>query len=1038
MEPLVLSHCTVDLARREVRRGDGGADVSLTELETRLLSYLLGRHGEVVSREELRAEVWSADDSVSGRAADFTVSRLRAKIEESPSRPHHLKTVRGTGYLLELEAGDGDPTIADSIVRRPKTLVSLRGVTLDVPGRRLVRGPDQIELNDVETALLTHLAGRIGTTVTRDDLLRVIWTQRRVKKVRAGSAEVDTIVARLRGKLEEDPTAPTRLVTVGADGFRLEAPPDDEPTELVRSNLPPESSRFVGRERDLADLWEMLARPGRLVTVVGPGGGGKTRLALHFAGIELAESRWPGGVWLVDLSDCRTADDGISEVAGALGIARRGTPAELSQRVAAALASRDRVLLLADNLEQAATPLGAMLAELLEAAPELRILATSRERLGLEAETVLALPPLSVPQATELFIARAVELRRDWSAGPADREIVEQLVQRLDCLPLAVELAAGQARTMTPLQLLERIDQGLGLPANRRHDGPARHATLAAAIGWSWDLLDPMQQRALSALSVFVGGFTLEAAEATLADDPSPVAVVAALCDRSLVRSRERDEEAGVYRFTLYEPIRRFAAERLAGSGGQRAAELAMERWLLDWGGVELAALTGLRGAEAQRALIEEIDNLAAASASADGVRPSAAARLGLIIDGAIRSCGPTSLLERSLDIAVSNAADTDDEALLADALTTRGARLRTRARIDEAEADLLRGIELSRGVRDRAQEARARIHLAALYRRRGQQKPATVQLDRAADFVLELGQPGLQAAYRLIRGLTHIDAGRLQEATTEHRLSLGAVLNAGHVLAEAQARTNLGERYLAAGRLEEAEEQFRYAMEVNTRTSDVFTQAGALAKLGLVLAARGQYGEARDCFDRGLEIGRPTGDRSLEAELLLALAWLRLQQGEHAGVDELLDDALTASRAVGLRATGPTARTARGLAALLRERPADAREELTGALTGAVRGGDRWLEIHAHGYLAVAHGPLGGGHLRKARRRLVDEDPQSIRWFLQICDALLDLSRDDEEPARATLQAMQARAAGELTEHGRALRVLLERRLRATGANSV
>ena len=1034
VDPLHLTGCTVDLTRGEVRRTGEGTDVWLTELEGRLLGYLLEHRGKVVSRDELHANVWGYADGVSTRAADFTVSRLRAKIEESPSRPHHLKTVRGEGYRLELEdSGDDEPTVTDTFLRRPKTLVSIAGVTLDVPGRRLVRGVDQVELNAVETALLDHLVGRIGETVTREDLLRVIWTQRRVKTSRRRTTEVDTIVQRLRSKLEENPTAPTRLVSVGADGFRLEAP-DEVPTDLVHTNLPSERSRFVGRQRDLADLWEMLARPGRLVTIVGPGGGGKTRLALHFAGIELAEGRWPGGVWFVDLSDCRTADAGIAAIAAALGIARRGSPAELSARLSGALASRDRVLLLADNIEQATGPLSAMISELLETAPELRVLATSRERMGLEGKTLLDLGPLKITRAAELFIARAQELRRDWSAGPADREIVEQLVQRLECLPLAIELAAGQARTMTPLQLLDRVDKGLALPTSRRRGGPARHATLDAAIQWSWDLLDGVHQQALAELSVFVGGFTLEAAEAMLPPTPDPVEMVAALCDRSLVRAHEREDLPGLYRFTFSEPIRRFAFRRLGRSGRTDEAERAMEGWLLDWGEHELEELTGLRGADAQRELIAEIDNLTAAVESADGARPAAAARLGLIVDGAIRSCGPTAVLERALDAAVSNAADTRDEALLANAITTRGARLRTRERIDEAEADLLRGIDLASSLDDPDQEARARIHLAALYRRRGQQAPSTVHLDKAGALLEKRTNPVLEAAYRLIRGLTHIDAGRLLEATTEHRLCLGAVLNAGQVLAEAQARVNLGQRYLAAGRLSEAEEQFRFAMEVNTRTSDVFMQAGVLAKLGLVLAARGLHDEARETFDRGLEIGRPTGDRSLETELLLAMAWLELQQGSSQGVDELLCGAIAAARAVGLKAAEPSARAGLGLLAILQGRPAEAREELTKALQGARRVGDRWLEIYAQGYLSVAYGPLGGGHLRKARKKLIDGDPQGLRWFLQMCDGLLDLSREDDEPARATLTAMSAREAGQLSEHGLAVRSLLQARLDVVG----
>lgn len=1015
---LRLKACTVDLDRGEVVREDGRTNLWLTELEGRLLTFLVEHRGEVISRDRLHEEVWGYAEGLATRAADFTVSRLRAKIEASPGRPHHLKTVRGEGYRFDLaDAAVAEPPAPS---RPITTAVGLAGVTVDLTGRRLLVDGRQVELTTLEAALLEHLARRLGQTVSREDLARAIWNDR----TRA-EHELDAAVDRIRSKLEDDPTSPRRLIAT-AEGLRLE-PPEGEATEALRSNLRPERTRFIGRAGGLADLWEMLARPGRLVTVVGPAGCGKTRLAMHFAAIELAEERWAGGVWAVDLSGCRTTAEGIVAVAEALRIPGDPTDeAKVARRLVAGLQSRGRVLLLLDTVEHATAPLSAMIRELLDVCLELRVLATSRERLGLEGETLLDLGPLPLPEAVELFLARAEDLRRDWGSGPADRDVVEQLVQRLDRLPLAIELAAGHARTLGPLPLLQRLEGGLGLPSGQRRDGPARHATLDAAIRWSWEQLDDRERDALLRLSPFAGDFTLEAAEGVLVGDTPAVDLVAALCDRSLLRSREVGSSPGLLRFSPWEQVRRFAAQALRESPIKREAQARVQRWLITWGEERLGELDGLQGVTAQQELVAELDNVVAAMRSARDDDPTTACRLALIGAGGLSLSGPLELTEEVLEVAVTGAADSDDAALLARSLATRGGRMRVRGRVDESEADLLRAAELGQELGMREVEAEARLQLAAIFRRRMEQQRYEGQVDLVMELAAELGSPLLEARARTIRGLGLAHTGALQEAMHEHRLALGGILTAGCILREVQGRLNLGARYREAGRYDEAEEQFRFAMEVVERTGE--TPNGVLSALGRLELARGRLDEGEACLRRCLQMEQEQGLLSDEAWTRTNIAAVHLEQGRTAGTAEMLSRALSLhlsnSSPEGVAATHGNL----GILALIEGRDTEARAELQEAARLCVDLGARRMELLIRGYLSVARGALGGGQLRKARARARDGDPAADAWFLDLCDALLDLARGDDQPAREALA--RAEAAGPLDSDARTVRYLLRSKL--------
>jgi predicted ATPase/class 3 adenylate cyclase len=303
---------------------------------------------------------------------------------------------------------------------------------------------------------------------------------------------------------------------------------------ISNTNLPRPASSFVGREREVAEIGALLQDGARLVTLTGPGGTGKTRLAIESAA-ELVPGFKNGVFWvpLAALRDPALVPDTISATIGA------------KDGLAEAIGERE-MLLLVDNLEQiiAAAP---ELATLVEACPNLRLLATSRERLRVRGETEYPVPPLSDTEAVELFSERS-RLVPD--------ESVRALCRRLDDLPLAVELAAARTSVLTPAEILERLGKRLDLLKGGR-DADPRQATLRATIEWSYELLDGDERSLFSRLSVFRGGWTVEAGEAICGAD---LDVLQSLLDKSLVRRPD-------HRFTMLETIREFASERLAASG---------------------------------------------------------------------------------------------------------------------------------------------------------------------------------------------------------------------------------------------------------------------------------------------------------------------------------------------------------------------------------------------------------------------------------------------------------------------------------------
>ncbi len=351
----------------------------------------------------------------------------------------------------------------------------------------------------------------------------------------------------------------------------------------AQAALPVPLASFVGREREVAAVVALLRDPAvRLVTLTGPGGVGKTRLALAVAA-ELAAA-FPDGVAFVPLAAVRDPGLVLPTIAAALGVREAGDR-PLADRLAAALRGRAPLLVL-DNLEQvpAAAP---RLAALLAACPGLTVLATSRAPLRVSGERTLGVPPLALParpggtggpspleevagtEAVRLFVERAQAARSGFALTAANAAAVAEICARLDGLPLAIELAAARAGALPPAALLARLERRLPLLTGGNRDSPARLRTMRDAIGWSHDLLDEDERALFRRLAVFAGGFDLAATEA-VADPDGGLGLagldgVAALTDASLLRWEEGP--GGEPRYRMLETVREFGLERLAATG---------------------------------------------------------------------------------------------------------------------------------------------------------------------------------------------------------------------------------------------------------------------------------------------------------------------------------------------------------------------------------------------------------------------------------------------------------------------------------------
>ncbi|HEY8472211.1 MAG TPA: BTAD domain-containing putative transcriptional regulator [Natronosporangium sp.] len=593
---------------------DGGAPLQLGGPGVRaLLARLLVDPGQVVGTERLIDDLYgAAAPARAANALQSQVSRLRRALPDPALVQFHP-----AGYRLAVARDDVDAhrfaRLADEGHRALVAGDVSGAARLLREALALWRGPAFADLVDapfatteavrLEEARLAALADRIEADLALGEhaalvpelrqLVRAHPARERLRgqlmRAFAGSgrqaealAEYEDARRTLAEELGADPSP--ELAAVHRAVLRGEAQPPAAPAPPPSPGprLPAQLTSFVGRDEELRRVAKLLGEA-RLVTITGPGGAGKTRLAME------AASQHPGETCLVELAPLGTGADVPLAVLTALGLRdaglRTGTDSRLSpiDRLAAALSDR-RLLLVLDNCEHVIADAAGLADRLLRAAPQLRILATSREPLGLTGEALsplsgLALPPadagaeqaLTYP-AVRLFVERAADVVPGFTLDGANRADVLRICRTLDGLPLAIELAAARLRSLPVAEVASRLDDRFALLSRGSRTASPRHRTLRAVVEWSWELLDEPEQRLARRLAVFAGGATLAAVEQVTGSD---LETLTSLVDKSLV------EVAGD-RYRMLDTVRAYAAERLAEAGETEEIRRAHAAYLID------------------------------------------------------------------------------------------------------------------------------------------------------------------------------------------------------------------------------------------------------------------------------------------------------------------------------------------------------------------------------------------------------------------------------------------------------------------------
>ena len=772
----------------------------------------------------------------------------------------------------------------------------LQGKTVLEMMMQLLKLPERLAEPHAMEAVDRHLSGlgavvarclapepldRFGTAMAVADALRDLGTN--VPSAPSLRALVRDVMA--GGDGSELPVLATRA---HGEGLALSVT-RERPTP---SNVGDDAGTFVGRVDDLARLEELLGQGARLMTLLGPGGTGKTRLAREFARTHL-DSFPAGGAWFVSLDEARTLQGVLHAVATVLDVPlTRGEPAQQIDRLGRAIAGRGRVLLLLDNFEQVAAEAPATLGAWLEAAPLARFVVTSRERLRLDPEEVVPVGPLDQEAAEALFVDRARVARRSFDPTP-DADVIADIVTRLDRLPLAIELAAARVAVLPPRKLRDRLSQRFKLLRGKARGTSARQATLHGAIAWSWDLLDEAERFALAWCSVFHGGFSLEQAEELIDlehfdDAPWVLDVVESLRDKSLLRSWETD--TGEPRFGMYESIREFADGKLDALGQRGAAEQRHTEVTLELGQRLADALLDGGGLPEQKALALELENLVAVFERSRSTDPVATARAAIAAEPHLRRLGPAALYQRMIGEGAALAdAGRLDAGLSAQALVGHSQLLRTIGQNDASREVAWKAVAAAETSGDERLAARCCIQLG--YSLRGPEglEEVEARMRRAVATAQRLGDRRLEGRLlsSLAVGIGY--GGRTREEYRMHLQALEVHRETGFVRMQAAEAGNLAVLYATEGELVEAEHWMHEALDKFRAVGDRQAEVLSLGNIGSLNTELGRDVEAERAIKRARLAGSELGMTHLEQVLDANLALLRLMQGRPADAEALL-----------------------------------------------------------------------------------------------------------------------------------------------------
>jgi serine/threonine protein kinase/tetratricopeptide (TPR) repeat protein len=694
--------------------------------------------------------------------------------------------------------------------------------------------------------------------------------------------------------------------------------------------LPTEQDAFIGRDAELEALQRALSGDGNVVTLVGAGGMGKTRLVVHYGWRALGT--WPGGVWFCDLTEARDTDAIAAIVAKSLGVELgQGDPFE---RLGHVIAGRGRCLVILDNFEQVADH-AAIVARWVERASDASFLVTSRTRLRLENRAIVqTVESLSIDAGTELFSARARKLRPALELAGSELESARNIVRLADGIPLAIELAAARMRVMSAREIVEQMQSRFHLLTG---GGSARHETLELVIDASWELLNPTEKRAWAQCSVFEGGFTLDAAESVLdlADDEpaSVVDVVQSLVDKSLLRTwvpaMTTLRDIAEPRFGMFVTLQEYARLKLraqpedgAGHGSHESATEARHgAWYARHGKAEtIDAMDHVGGSTLRERIELDFDNLVVACRRAitRGDPPTAIATYQALLSllalrGPFRAAaelGRHALqalsLERRergpllravgqaewyggmmveaqthLEEALVIARETRDRRSEACVLTNLGGGRFRQGHLEDAAAALETALEAAREVSDQRVECNCLNTLAVIRRGQGRMDEAEANAEKALVAARSAGLRRLEGSILTNIGLLRHDRGRADEARGHYEEALAIHREVGNRRFEGNVHSNLGSLNYTQGLLNEARDHMEKALAIHRDAGDRFAEGIDLNNLGSMAAAQKRPAEALGFFEASLAIQRELGNRPIEGSILASVGRLHQDRGE-------------------------------------------------------------------------------------------------------------------------------------------------------------
>ncbi|MEV0345261.1 BTAD domain-containing putative transcriptional regulator [Nonomuraea sp. NPDC050680] len=937
------------LGSLEVRTAAGEAVAVGGPRPRALLVLLLLDAGRLVSVERL-IDGQYGDDPPAGaaNAIQAHVSRLRRNL------PAGLVEFHGAGYRLAVEPEDIDAHRFERLARDGRRLLAAgqhepaarvlrealalwRGPALADVADAPFAAPQAVRLEEARLAAREDLAEAElalpgGTSIAelrelvaahplrerpRGQLMRALHAS---GQQAAALAVYDEVRRLLADELGADPApelASLHLAILRGEERREQAP---------RRRVPVPLNRLIGREEELARIAAL--GDARLITIVGPGGTGKTRLA-----VEAVHRAGPGRE--AGFADLSSVDDGLQvapAVLGALGLREAGLQvAALDRpdpvdRLVAALADQPSLLVL-DNCEHVVAAAAELVRRLLDACPGVVIMATSREPLGLTGEMLVPLAPLAVPPpgtdpadvlaypAVRLFVERAAAVRPGFAAHPeAMSEVMEVcagICATLDGLPLAIELATARLRTFTPAEIADRLNEHGRFKLLSRGDrtAAARHRTLHAVVEWSWSLLTPEEQEVARRFSVFAGGASLEAAEAVCGDGD----VLADLVDKSLI-------EADGGRYRMLDTIRLFCAERLAEAGEQRRTRDAHAAWFLD-----LA-----RRADPWLRRAEQLDWLARLSAEYDNLRAA---------------------LRHTVE---------DDPQTASRLVAALAAYSWLSGRREQIASSALRLLHLTGGEPVAGLEEE---YVMCVLQAVPEVSPELWA--RAVDIMTTLDGELRHPFLAVLWGMT---AGPADTVATRRR---GRLLGSDPW---SRAVSMLGEAlihiHLLGGRVAEGEQRLEETLTHFRAVGERWGMAQSLEWLAMIASRRGDWAAARRLWDQAVDLNEQLGAADELVDVLCRRAAGLMREGDLDGARADLERATELARRTGMARGLPLLNMVWGDLARLSGQYDEARARYTAVLEAAVPGSYATEGIRPFAYTALGRLAAAEGDLAEARRR--------------------------------------------------------------------